>query len=179
MYFNENQYDTLGNLIKCNPAIKSEADQKALFKALLDDHFDIIATDHAPHTWEEKSKPYFEAPAGLPLVQHALPMMLSFYFKNEISLEKIVEKMCHAPAECFRVQKRGYLDEGYWADVAIVDLNKTWHVSKENILYKCGWSPLEGSQLRGSVEATIVSGHLAYQNGIFLGDKKGERLLFN
>jgi dihydroorotase len=179
LYFNENQYLTLGNQIKCNPAIKSEVDQKALFQALLDDHFDIIATDHAPHTWEEKSKPYFDAPSGLPLVQHALPMMLSFYHKNQISLERIVEKMCHAVADCFEIEKRGYLDEGNWADLAIVDINKEWQVSKENILYKCGWSPLEGSILRGGVEATIVSGHLAYQNGVFNESKMGERLMFD
>ena len=119
LYFNENQYLTLGNLIKCNPAIKSEADQKALFQALLDDRFDVIATDHAPHTWEEKSKPYFEAPSGLPLIQHTLPLMLSFYHQNKISLEKIVEKMSHAVADCFQIDKRGYLDEGHWADVAM------------------------------------------------------------
>jgi dihydroorotase len=179
LYFNENQYSTLGNLIKCNPAIKKESDQKALFEALLDNHFDIIATDHAPHTWEEKSKPYFDAPSGLPLVQHALPMMLSFYHKGKISLERIVEKMCHAPAECFKIDKRGYIREGYWADLAIVDINKKWRVSKKNILYKCGWSPLERRQLRGYVESTIVSGHLAYHNGLFFEDVRGKRLSFS
>ena len=178
LYFNENQYLTLGNLIKCNPAIKSEADQSALFKALLDDRFDVIATDHAPHTWEEKSKPYFDAPSGLPLIQHTLPMMLSFYHQNKISLEKIVEKMSHAVADCFQIDERGYLDEGYWADVAIVDVNKKWTVSKENILYKCNWSPLENVEMKGAVETTIVSGHLAFQNGQFFEDKMGERLLF-
>ncbi len=178
LYFNENQYATLGNLIKCNPAIKSKADQKALLAALLDDHFDIIATDHAPHTWEEKSKPYFDAPSGLPLVQHALNLMLSFYFQGKISLEKIVEKMCHAPAECFQIDRRGFLDEGHWADIAIVDINKRWKVSPKNIEYKCGWSPLEGKILRGFVETTIVSGHIAYQNGQFFEDKMGERMLF-
>ena len=179
LYFNENQYLTLGNLIKCNPAIKSEADQKALFQALLDDRFDVIATDHAPHTWEEKSKPYFEAPSGLPLIQHPLPMMLSFYHQNKISLEKIVEKMSHAVADCFQIEKRGYLDEGYWADVAIVDVNKKWTVSKENILYKCNWSPLENVQLQGEVEATIVSGHLAFQNHQINENFMGKRLIFN
>ena len=179
LYFNENHYSTLGNLIKCNPAIKSKADQKALLVALLDDHFDIIATDHAPHTWEEKSKPYFDAPSGLPLVQHTLNLMLSFYFQGKISLEKIVEKMCHAPAECFQIDRRGYLDEGSWADIAVVDLKKRWKVSPKNILYKCGWSPLEGKILKGSVDATIVSGHLAYQNGQLFEDRVGERLLFN
>jgi dihydroorotase len=179
LYFNENQYSTLGNLIKCNPAIKKESDQKALFKALLDNHFDIIATDHAPHTWEEKSKPYFDAPSGLPLVQHALPMMLNFYHEGKINLERIVEKMCHAPAECFNIDKRGYIREGYWADIAIVDIDKKWRVSKKNILYKCGWSPLERRQLRGYVESTIVSGHLAYHNGLFFEDVRGKRLSFS
>ena len=121
----------------------------------------------------------FAAPSGLPLVQHTLNVMLSFYFDGKMSLEKIVEKMCHAPADCFNVEKRGYLDEGNWADVVVVDLNKTTSVSKENILYKCAWSPLEGQILRGSIEATIVSGHLAYENGQFFDDKMGERLLFN
>jgi dihydroorotase len=178
LYFNDSQYLTLGNQIKCNPAIKSEADQKALFAALLDNHFDIIATDHAPHTWEEKSKPFFEAPAGLPLVQHSLNLMLSFYFKGQISLERIVEKMSHAPAECFQIDRRGYLDEGYWADIAIVDLDTTWTVNKDNILYKCAWSPLEGSLLRGRVETTIVSGHVAYHKGQFDASQMGQRLAF-
>ena len=179
LYFNENQYLTLGNLIKCNPAIKSEADQNALLQALLDDHFDVIATDHAPHTWEEKSKPYFEAPSGLPLIQHTLPMMLSFYHQNKISLEKIVEKMSHAVADCFQIDKRGYLDEGYWADVAIVDVDKKWTVSKDNILYQCNWSPLENVQLQGRVEATIVSGNLAFQNHQINENIMGKRLIFN
>ena len=179
LYFNENQYLTLGNLIKCNPAIKSEADQNTLLQALLDNHFDVVATDHAPHTWEEKSKPYFEAPSGLPLIQHTLPMMLSFYHENKISLEKIVEKMSHAVADCFQIDKRGYLDEGYWADVAIVDVNKKWTVSKENILYKCNWSPLENVQLQGRAEATIVSGHLAYHNHQINENIMGKRLIFN
>lgn len=178
LYFNENQYLTLGNQIKCNPAIKSEADQKALLQALLDNHFDIIATDHAPHTWEEKSKHYFDAPSGLPLIQHSLAMMLSFYHKKQISLEKIVEKMSHAVADCFHIKERGYLEEGYWADIAVIDVNKEWEVKKDNIFYKCAWSPLEGSMLRGQVESTIVSGHLAYHNGLFDESQKGQRLLF-
>ncbi len=179
LYFNDSQYNELGNLIKCNPAVKSKADQDALLKALLDDRLDIIATDHAPHTWEEKQQPYFAAPSGLPLVQHTLNVMLSFYFDGKISLEKIVEKMCHAPADCFHVEKRGYLDEGHWADIIVVDLAKTTTVSKENILYKCAWSPLEGQILRGSIDATIVSGHLAYENEQFFDNKMGERLLFD
>jgi dihydroorotase len=178
LYFNDSQYSKLGNLIKCNPAIKSKADQTALFNALLDDRLDIIATDHAPHTWEEKHQPYFAAPSGLPLVQHTLNLMLSFYFKGKISLEKIVEKMCHAPAECFNIEKRGYLDEGNWADIIIVDLDKKDKVFKRNILYKCNWSPLYGKTLKGAIDATIVSGHLAYENGQFFEDRMGERLLF-
>jgi dihydroorotase len=179
LFFNENDYKTLGNLIKCNPAIKSEQDQKALLKALLDNHFDVIATDHAPHTWEEKSKPYYDAPSGLPLVQHTLPLMLDFYHKGLISLERIVEKMCHAVADCFQIDKRGYLDEGYWADLLIVDINKELHISKENILYKCGWSPLEGKILRGSVEKTFVSGNLVFDNGKLIEVGSGQRLLFD
>jgi dihydroorotase len=179
LFFNENDYNSLGNLIKCNPAIKSEQDQKALLKALLDDHFDIIATDHAPHTWEEKSKPYYDAPSGLPLVQHALPLMLDFYHKGMISLEKIVEKMCHAVADCFQIDKRGYLDEGYWADLSIVDINKPLSVSKENILYKCGWSPLEGKILRGSVEKTFVNGKMVFDSGKIIEVGSGQRLLFD
>ena len=178
LFFNENQYLTLGNLIKCNPAIKSESDQTALLAALLDDHFDVVATDHAPHTFDEKSKPYFDAPSGLPLVQHALPMMLQFYFEGKISLEKIVEKMCHAPADCFHVGRRGYLDEGHWADLVVVDLKKQQTVLNENVFYKCGWSPLAGKILRGVVDTTIVSGHLAFQNGKFDESEMGKRLIF-
>ena len=179
LYFNSDQYFTLGNQIKCNPAIKSANNQEALMRGLLDDRLDIIATDHAPHTYEEKQQTYFSAPAGLPLVQHGLNLMLSFYVKKQISLERIVEKMCHAPADCFHVEKRGYLDEGNWADVVILDVKKRWKVSNKNILYKCKWSPLYGKLMQGSVDATIVSGHLAYENGQFFEDKMGERLLFN
>ncbi len=178
LYFNDSDYYTLGNLIKCNPAIKSKNDQEALLRGLLDDRLDIIATDHAPHTLEEKEQPYFAAPSGLPLVQHALQLMLTFYFDNKISLEKIVEKMCHAPAECFNIEKRGYLDEGNWADVIIVDLDKKDKVYQRNILYKCKWSPLYGQIFRGVVDTTIVSGHLAYEKGQFFDDKMGERLTF-
>jgi dihydroorotase len=178
LYFNENQYETLGNKIKCNPAIKSVKDQKALLKALLDNHFDVIATDHAPHTFEEKSKPYFDAPAGLPLVQHSLNIMLGFYHKDMISLERIAEKMSHAVADCFHIDKRGYIDEGYWADLVVVDVQKKWKVAKKNIHYKCGWSPLEGKILRGGIEATIVSGNLVYQNGRFIEGSLGKRMNF-
>jgi dihydroorotase len=178
LYFNENQYLTLGNKIKCNPAIKSAKDQKALFAALLDNHFDVIATDHAPHTFDEKSKPYFDAPSGLPLVQHSLNIMLGFYHKGKISLERIAEKMSHAVADCFHIEKRGYIDEGYWADLVIVDVDKKWKVSEKNIHYKCAWSPLEGKILRGGIESTIVSGHLAYHHGVFNDNKVGKRMAF-
>lgn len=178
LYFNADDYATKGTQIKCNPAIKSQAHQSALFPALLDNRLDIIATDHAPHTWEEKQGTYFNAPSGVPLVQHSLNVMLEFYEKGMISLERIVEKMCHAPAECFQVEKRGFLDEGYWADVVLFDLNEKTAVTKDNIYYKCNWSPFEGHTFNSKIETTIVSGHLAYQNGQFFEDKKGERMTF-
>lgn len=179
LYFNSRQYDTLGTQIKCNPAIKSPENQEALFPALLDNRLDIIATDHAPHTWAEKQGAYFDAPSGLPLVQHALNVMLEFYHQGRISLERIVEKMCHAPAVCFQLSRRGFLEEGYWADLALLDVDKQWTIGKENILYKCGWSPFEGHTFKGKVESTIVSGHLAYHEGQFYEDKMGERLAFS
>lgn len=178
LYFNADQYDSLGTKIKCNPAIKAPEHQTELFKALLDDRLDIIATDHAPHTKAEKAGTYFNAPSGLPLVQHSLNVMLDFYQKGMISIEKIVEKMSHAPAECFQIDRRGYLDEGYWADIILVDPKKEWTVSNRNVHYKCGWTPLAGKQFKGKVTTTIVSGHIAYRNGRFFENKTGERLLF-
>ena len=178
LYFSADDYDTLGNQIKCNPAIKHAKNRKALFGALLSDRLDVIATDHAPHTWEEKSQPYLSAPAGLPLVQHPLNMMLHFYHEGKISLERIVEKMCHAPAVAFRVAERGFLDEGYWADLSIVDLDQEWTVQPDNVFYKCGWSPLMGQSFRGKVLSTVVSGHLAWHEGRFREEKMGERLAF-
>jgi len=178
LHFNSDAYATKGTQIKCNPAIKDASHQNALFLALLDNRLDVVATDHAPHTWEEKQNSYFKAPSGLPLIQHSLNLMLEFYQQGRISLERMVEKMCHAPAECFRIAGRGFLEEGYWADVVFVDLEKEWAVSKENIFYKCGWSPLEGHAFKGRVEGTIVSGHLAFHKGQFFEEKKGERLLF-
>ncbi len=163
--FDDRDYASLGNQIKCNPAIKSPADRAAIWEALLDNRLDIIATDHAPHTWEEKSKPYFEAPSGLPLIQHTLLMMLHAMQEGKISLERIVEKMCHAPAECFRLAERGYLREGYWADLVVIDPNESATVSRENILYKCGWSPLEGRTFKGTVDQTWVNGALAWGAG--------------
>lgn len=177
--FNDTDYEEKGSLIKCNPAIKSKDDQDALWKALNDDHFDIIATDHAPHTWEEKHNKYLNAPSGLPLVQHSLQLMLDHVKDGRITLEKMVEKMCHAPADCFRIEDRGYLREGYWADIVIVDPDKPYTVTKENILAKCAWSPFEGRTFSSSIDTTIVSGHIAYQNGKFDESKYGERLTFD
>ncbi|MGV3588342.1 MAG: dihydroorotase [Adhaeribacter sp.] len=178
LYFDKDDYETLGSQIKCNPAIKEKQHKAALLPALLNDKLDIIATDHAPHTWEEKQNLYKKAPSGLPLVQHSLALMLDFYNRGEISLEKIVEKMCHAPAMCFDVAERGYIREGYWADLVLVDLNQEQTIAKENILYKCGWSPLEGKTFKGVITHTFVSGHLAFAEGRFDEGKMGERLLF-
>ncbi len=176
--FCADDYARYGNMIKCNPAIKSTEHRDALLPALLDDRLDIIATDHAPHTWEEKSQAYINAPSGVPLLQHTLNVMLEFYHEGKISLEKIAEKMCHAPAIAFKMRERGFIEEGYWADLSIVDINHEWEVQKNNILYKCGWSPFEGSKFRGKVLSTIVSGHLAWHDGKFNEEKMGERLLF-
>ncbi|NNJ54560.1 MAG: dihydroorotase [Bacteroidia bacterium] len=176
---NDTFYDKKGSLIKCNPAIKSEVDQKALWYALNNDYFDIIATDHAPHTWEEKQNKYLKAPSGLPLVQHSLQLMIEHSKMGKITMNKVVEKMCHAPAICFNIEKRGYLREGYWADIVVVNPENEEEVSKSNILYKCGWSPLEGEIFTSTIEQTIVSGHIAYSKGQFNEEKKGERILFN
>jgi dihydroorotase len=177
--FNDTQYVQKGSQIKCNPAIKSEADQKALWYALNNDYFDIIATDHAPHTWDEKQGKYLKAPSGLPLVQHSLQLMLEHAKMGKITTNKVIEKMCHAPAELFAVEKRGFLREGYYADVVIVNPETQMEVSKNNILYKCGWSPLEGEVFTTAIEHTIVSGHLAYSHGKFDESKWGERLTFD
>jgi dihydroorotase len=179
LHFTADDYERYGNLIKCNPAIKAAHNKEALWKALLDDRLDIIATDHAPHTWEEKQKPYTEAPAGVPLVQHSLLMLLQAHQEGRISLEKIVEKACHAPARCFQIADRGYIREGYFADAVLLDLNKTTSVMKENILYKCAWSPFEGQTLPGRIEGTFVSGRLAYANGKIIEGNSGMRLMFN
>ena len=179
LWFDSSDYSRKGNLIKWNPAIKKKSDKNALLKALIDDKIDVIATDHAPHTIDEKSNSYLNAPSGGPLVQHALPAMLTFYKQGKISLEKIVEKMCHNPAICFQVHKRGFIKEGYFADLVLVDINQEQEVKKDNILYKCGWSPFEGETLNGKITHTFINGYLAYENGIFNEDKKGKRLLFN
>ena len=166
MFFNETYYSKLGNQIKCNPSIKMESDRLALIKSLLDDKIDIIATDHAPHTWDEKSMPYPQAPAGLPLVQHGLQILMDFYHNDILTLETIVEKTSHNVAKRFQIKDRGYVREGYYADLAILDLNNSYEVSKDNILYKCGWSPFEGHKFTSSIFMTIVNGNIAFKDGI-------------
>lgn len=179
LWFDSRDYATLGNQIKCNPAIKAPHHKEALLAALLDDRLDIIATDHAPHTWAEKQQTYWQAPSGLPLVQHPLLLMLDFVRGGKLSLETLVRKMSHAPAECFQIDRRGYVREGYWADLVLVDMHKPTTVSKQTIHYQCGWSPLDGYTFGSSVTHTIVSGKLAYAHDQFLTDQPGERLFFN
>ena len=176
--FTNEDYDTKGGLIKWNPAVKTQKDKDGLWEALLDDRIDVIATDHAPHTWEEKQNVYTKCPSGAPLVQHSLVVMLENYKNGKISLERIVEKMAHNPAILFRIEKRGFIREGYKADLVLVDLNQNWTVKKENILYKCGWSPLEGTEFHSKVTHTFVNGKLVYENGKITQEKFGERLLF-
>jgi len=178
LWFNDSDYKRLGTRIKWNPAIKTAADQEQIFKALLDDRIDVVATDHAPHTQEEKNASYFKAPSGGPLVQHSVVAMLEFYHQGKISLETIVQKMAHNPAILFRIQQRGFIREGYFADLVLADLNSPWTVEKKNILTQCGWSPFEGTTFRSAITHTFVSGHLAYADGVFDESKKGERLLF-
>lgn len=178
LWFDARDYQRLGNLIKCNPAIKAVQHKEKIFQALLDDRIDVIATDHAPHTWAEKQQPYWNAPSGLPLVQHALNVMLEFYAQGRISLPKIAQKMSHAVADCFQIDRRGYIREGYWADLVLVDINQQTTVQKDNVLYQCGWSPLEGTTFQSRVTHTIVSGRLVYANGVFDGSAMGERLAF-
>ncbi|MDA7856075.1 dihydroorotase [Gammaproteobacteria bacterium] len=163
--FNEHDYVDLGNQIKCNPSIKKEDDRAAVMAALLNDQIDIIATDHAPHTWEEKSGPYSKAPAGLPLVQHAVQVLLDFYHDGTLSLEHIVKKTSHNVAKRFQIKDRGYIREGYYADLVILDIEKPHTVVKEDLLYKCGWSPFEGTTFHSSIHTTIINGFVAYENG--------------
>jgi dihydroorotase len=179
LHFTAEDYARYGNQIKCNPAIKAPHHREALWQALLDDRLDVIATDHAPHTWAEKSEPYEHAHAGVPLVQHSLLLMLHYYKQGRISLEKIVQKMSHAVADCFQIRERGYIREGYYADLVIVDTNQTTTVAKENILYQCGWSPFEGQSFPAAVTHTFVNGHLVYGNGQWNESIKGKRLTFN
>jgi len=176
LWFSDTDYKRLGTLIKWNPAIKTDKDKKGLLKALVDDRIDLVTTDHAPHTLGEKQKPYFESMSGAPIVQHSLNIMLEFYKQGLISLEKIAEKMCHNPAILYRIEKRGFIREGYFGDLTIVDLNSSWTVSKENILSKCGWSPLEGTVFQTKVTHTIVNGNLIYEKGEFNETVKGVAL---
>lgn len=178
LWFTDADYETKGNLIKWNPAVKTEADRDEILKAVLDGRIDVIATDHAPHTIEEKSQVYLQAPSGGPLVQHALPAMLELYHHGKISLAQIAEKMAHNVATIFQIEKRGFIREGYWADLALVKLNSPWQVNKGNILYKCGWSPFEGSTFKAKVVSTIVSGNLVYENGNLVNEKSGQRMTF-
>jgi dihydroorotase len=179
LWFDDSSYDEKGNLIKWNPAIKTRFDREALIKAIASDVVDIVATDHAPHTIEEKKNTYFRAPSGGPLVQHSLVVMLEFWHNKVLTIEKIVEKMCHNPAILFKIKGRGYIREGYKADLCLFDPHNSWTVSKENILYKCGWSPFEGTTFRSKVVMTIVNGNLIYDNGIINDNYRGERLLFD
>jgi dihydroorotase len=194
LHFTADDYKELGYLIKCNPAIKAPENKAALWEALLDDRLDIIATDHAPHTLEEKGferdangklvkaknpLSYNHAHSGLPLVQHSLPLMLKYVKEGKLSIEKLVEKMCHAPATCFQIAERGFIREGYFADLVLVDMNLATTVSKENTWYKCGWSPMEGMEMPASITHTFVNGHLAYGNGVFDESKQGMRLAFD
>ncbi len=176
LWFSDKDYERLGTLIKWNPAIKTEKDKDGLLKALLDDRIDIITTDHAPHTLEEKQKPYFQSMSGAPMVQHSLNIMLEFYKQGLITLEKIVEKMCHNVAILYGIEKRGFIRQGYYADLTIVDLDSEWTVSKDNILYKCGWSPIEGTSFRTKVTHTFVNGNLVFDNGKFNETIKGMAL---
>jgi dihydroorotase len=178
LWFSDKDYEAKQQYIKWNPSIKTEQDRQALFTAMLDDRIDIVATDHAPHTIEEKSKGYFKAPSGGPLVQHSLPVMLEFFHQGKISLEQIADKMCHKPARLFRIEQRGFIREGYKADLCVVDLNAHWTVSDENIRYKCGWSPFDGYRFKSSVTHTFVNGSLIYENGHLHPIHAGERLTF-
>lgn len=179
LWFDEGDYAEKGTLIKWNPAVKTAKDKEGLWKALLDDRLDIIATDHAPHTLAEKQNVYTKAPSGGPLVQHALLAMFEAVKNKKISLEKMVEKMCHNPAKIFKIENRGFIRKGFYADLVLVDNHKSQVVSKDNILYKCGWSPFEGTKFHASVTHTFVNGNLIYDQGVFNDDVKGQRLVFN
>jgi len=179
LFFDDTYYENKGSLIKWNPAVKKKSDKEALLQGLLDGRLDVIATDHAPHTLHEKSNTYFNAPSGGPLVQHALPAMLDFVHKGKFDLTNLVEKMCHNPAICFQIAGRGFIRENFFADLVLVDINKPWKVTKENILYKCGWSPFEGNVFQSKVTHTFVNGHLVYHNGEFDESQKGMRLIFD
>ena len=179
LWFSDEQYEQKGTHIKWNPAVKSAEDRDAILQAVLDDRIDVIATDHAPHTLEEKSNKYLKAPSGGPLVQHAIPALLDLYHQGKITLERIVQKTAHSVADCFDIKDRGYIREGYYADLVVINPNKPWTVTPENILYNCGWSPFEDHKFNSSIEHTFVSGHLAYSKGKFDDSKLGERMIFD
>ncbi|MCG9875216.1 MAG: dihydroorotase [Leptospiraceae bacterium] len=176
LWFCDKDYKRLGKLIKWNPAIKTEKDKNGLLKALIDDRIDIVTTDHAPHTLEEKQRPYFQSMSGGPMVQHSLNCMLEFYLKSEISLQKVVEKMCHNPAILYKIDRRGYIKEGFYADLTLVDMNSPWTVNQDNIYYKCAWSPLLGTTFQSKIVNTFVNGNLVYENGQFYEEIKGKAL---
>ncbi|MGB1350011.1 MAG: dihydroorotase [Flavobacteriaceae bacterium] len=179
LWFSDEDYESKGTLIKWNPAVKKSSDRQALWDALLNDKIDVIATDHAPHTLDEKSNSYLKAPSGGPLVQHAVVALMESYQKGRISLEKLVEKMCHNPAILFQIEKRGFVREGYYADLILVDPNDPWTVNKNNILYKCGWSPFEGVTFNSKITHTFLNGSLVYHNNKFSKDKAAMQLTFN
>lgn len=179
LWFSDADYEKKGSLIKWNPAVKSAEDRDALWKALLDDRIDVIATDHAPHTLEEKKNPYTSSPAGAPMVQHAVVAMFEAFHQKKITVEKIVEKMAHNPAKLFKIEKRGFIREGYYADIVLINPGLPWNVKKENILYKCGWSPLEGTNFKSRITHTFVNGQLVYNNFKVKDIRCGERLLFD
>ncbi len=179
LWFSDSDYETKGPFIKWNPAVKSAKDRSALWEALLSDKIDVIATDHAPHTFEEKSNSYMKAPSGGPLVQHALVAMMEAFHNGKISIEKMVEKMCHNPAILFQIEKRGYIKQGYFADLVLVNPNNPWTVNKKNILYKCGWSPFEGTTFKSRISHTILNGEIVYENEKFTNANAAMRLTFN
>jgi len=179
LWFTNDDYQIKGNFIKWNPAVKTENDRKVLWEALIDGRIDVIATDHAPHTLEEKSKLYLEAPSGGPLVQHAVVAMFEAYHQGKISIEKIVEKMCHNPAKIFKIEKRGFIKPGYFADLVLVNPSQPWSVKKENILYKCAWSPFEGTNFKSRITHTFVNGQLVYENSKVKEIRAGKRMLYN
>jgi dihydroorotase len=178
LWFTDKDYKTKGNLIKWNPAIKTQEDRDGILTAVLDGRIDVIATDHAPHTLEEKSQPYLQAPSGGPLVQHALPAMLELFHQGKITLEQIAEKMAHNVATCFQIERRGFIREGYWADMVLADLNNPWKVKKDNILYKCRWSPFEEITFKSKIVKTIVSGNVVWDNENLVEGNSGNRLSF-
>jgi dihydroorotase len=179
LWFDESDYEKLGTKIKWNPAIKTKKDKIALLEGLKKNKIDLIGTDHAPHLWIEKDNNYINAPSGGPMIQHSLQVMLEFYHQGLLTMESIVDKMCHAPSDLFNIDKRGYIREGYWADLVLVDLNNTYKIQKENILYKCGWSPLEGQTFKSTVTHTLINGYLIYENGTIHQTNKAKALKFN